>query len=322
MNKPKTTGNKKPKPKQPARKKPTKQRKAQSISTTPFAAQYLKTVLAPCSGNARIPDLNCNATTLLTLQNELTFTTSAGGVGGFYLQLGMVLGYAGETVASTTDAAITYDAITNMTGYNQLATDCEAWRIVSACIDVTYTGTALANSGVITGYTITRFGDRIDALPISAAIARSSRSNQTDRFSEGIATYYRPGDSATHFQFRAPGTGFNVGFLGVHISGAAALAPFFVTATVNLEAVPIIDTYSLMNAATSSSPIDILGTAKAVELVQKAPVFNTVEKARSLDDRLKSAPDTLNAVWNTARSVYSGAQLAAKIGTAASKLFF
>jgi len=282
---------------------------------TSDAAAYLRTVLAPCAGTARIPDFNCLPTALVTLTNEVTVAANGSGIGGIYLGINNV-GSAYYTESGTsTDTTFAYNAAVTLSGSSVLQANYSFVRPVSACLDIFFTGSSMYDSGIMTGWSLAYLSGSSEVLPTSLALAQACRSNQTGRLRNGMSVFYRPTDSSS-FLFRPSGSATGYGTLGVHFTGAQSSSPFMVKLTVNYECIPSIDTFSNGTSTLDNlkpSPIDLQGHAEAINLTSRVKPFLTAEKGQQLTDSLYTVGNNFMTVWNAAKSVLG-------IGNSVSKL--
>jgi hypothetical protein len=281
---------------------------------TAEAAAYLRTVLAPCAGNARIPDFNCLPTTLTTFTQDISWTTNASGIGGGYVTLGSIPTYTGENTGTTTDSTFTYTASNQFTGVTAYQAAYKFSRLVSACVDIMYTGSTLNDGGIVVGWTLAGLIGTSEDAPTSVVTAQATRSNQTSRIREGLSLFYRPTDS-TCFDFRDTGANYTVGILGFHFTGLAASTNLQVKVTLNFECIPKVDTLSSamtnMSGGLKPSPVDPAGHAKAVSLISSQKPFTSFHQAEQLTKSMSNTANNLHSVWETAKSIFG---IAATVG--------
>lgn len=279
------------------------------------AAEYLRTVLAPCSGNARIPDYNCIPTSLVTVSQELILGVNAGGVGGVYVALDTYPQYYPELLATTTDAAITYASPTAFSTAISFSTYYSQARLVSACADVEFLGTTLSDSGLIVGCCMSAFNGTLETQPTNLAACLSTRVNESGRFSKGLSLQYRPND-AHSFAFRKAGLATDpFGSFLIHISGAATTSTYRIRFTYNYECIIQWDTINtaIPQGALQYSPVDPEGHAQAVNVMSRVkPVF-TMERAQRMTDQLSSVAATGRTLWNAISGIVNGAKLGTKM---------
>jgi len=265
-----------------------------------YGTKYLKTVLAPCSGNARIPDFNCQPTALVTLTTEVILGVSASGVGGCYFPLDTIVGYMTENTTTTTDGAITYNAIINLPGAAAWNASYSCSRVVSACLDIEFLGTTQSDSGIIMGASLTSFNGSLEQLPATSTAVLGSRVSSSNRFSKGMSVVYRPSD-AHSTEFRANGYSVDrFGGLLVHISAAASTAYYKAKFTVNYESIPLTDAMvSVLPAGSlTPSPIDPIAHAKATNAMSGVPQIHTFDKAIEITDKVKSFSDSASSIYD------------------------
>jgi len=270
------------------------------------AAAYLKTVLAPCAGTARIPDFNTLPTTLVTLTNEISVSANGSGIGGIYLGINNIGSSYFTESGTTTDATFAYNASVPMSGATVLTANYAFARPVSACLDIFFTGSTMYDSGIMTGWSLAYLSGSTEAFPTSLALAQACRSNQTGRLRNGMSVFYRPADSSS-FLFRPTGSSVGYGVLGVHFTGANSSSPFMVKLTVNYECIPSIDTYSSGTTTLNSvkaSPVDLQGHSAAVNLVSQVKPFLSADKGQRLTESLYSTANNFMSVWNTAKAIF------------------
>lgn len=272
------------------------------------AVSYLKSVLAPCIGNARIPDMNCIPTVLYTVTQELSIASSAGGVGGITLSCSPSASYATESAAST-DAAFAYNASVALTGVTSAATIYSYTRVVSACIDLTFMGSVQFNAGMSTGWSLASFAGAGETGPASLAAAQTTRINRSGRVADGLSIFYRPSDS-TCFDFRNISATNPYGTLGLHFSGMSAATLTHVKLTINFEGVPNVDSFSpgLSGMNAQPSPVDPTGHAVAVAAAaSRFPIMSKVESS-SLNSQLSSVGDTFSQVLEIGKTIFKAAE--------------
>jgi hypothetical protein len=273
--------------------------KSSQKTLSPSAASYLRTVLSPCSGNSRIPDLNTITTSLVTLTTEGTMVTNSNGIGGMAVNVQNGAAIYTENSATTADTAYTYSAPTNFPSYTAFNAANSVVRIVSACIDVQFTGATLSDAGIIVGWSLGAFGGTAETAPLSNTSAFATRCNQSNRTSQGISIFYRPSDS-TSFDFRVPSSSVAVGVLGFHISGTTAASPFRYHITFNYECVPNTDSMapSITNAV-KASPVDVEGHAHAVSIISQVKPLATFEQAQHILKRGAEAVSMGQRAWES-----------------------
>lgn len=280
------------------------------------AGAYLRTVLAPCAGNARIPDLNTLPTALFTLSQEISTTVNASGIGGVVFSLiSNNPSYSLENPATTTDAAFTYSASNTLTGNNSLANSYGWIRVVSACLDITYTGATLSDQGVAIGWTRSAFSGSLEVALGNVSQVQAGRQNQTHRVKDGISVFYRPNDAGS-FAFKPTNGANNFGELAVHLTGLAASAPYMIKVTANFECIPSVDTISsayLSSGSMKPSPVDISGYSKAVSYAAQVKPFATAQNAVNLTNSLASAGNNLMSIWNLGKQILGGMSYGTKM---------
>lgn len=316
-----TKGKKKAKPRGPAVKfvavkqgapsLPRNRRPRQNLGIPSKLGQasgaYLRSILAPCSGNARIPDMNCLPTALVTLKQEILSSVTPAGIGGMITEIGTVPNYALENPSTTVDIAFTYLGTVNLTGVTAMQASYAYARPVSACVEVTFTGNSQTDSGVIIGWTLGSMAGGVEAGPTSVNGAFASRSNQSQKFRDGIGLFYRPADS-TSFDFRSTASNYTFNRLGFHITGAAPSSPFVASITINYECVPSIDTFSPATTITDSvkpSPVDPAGHAVAVNYAAKTKPFTTFEQAQKATASMALTANDIASVISAAKAIFS-----------------
>lgn len=278
------------------------------------AAEYLASILQPCAGSARIPDLNCVPTFLTTLTTELSMNTNPQGICGIQFNPSSNPSYAFESSAST-DAVIAYNASIFLPGAAAMAAAASRVRLVSACLDVIYTGNTQIDGGILTGMSVTAFGGVLEPYQNTLSSFQNSRSNTTVRAKDGLAVFYRPGDS-TSFDFQPTTAATSWGVLNIHLSGLSVspLAPFMLKLTANYECIPANDTNSF-SAGVKSSPVDLSGLGHVVTHVQSAPAQTTRTAAAGLTSILKpvltGAMEYGPAIWRAMQTARAGAGLLA-----------
>jgi hypothetical protein len=288
---------------------------ATSESHSPEAGAYLRSVLAPCAGNARIPDLNTIPTVLATLTQELSSTVNASGVGGINFGIySNVPQYLLENPATTTDGAFTYNAAVNMTAAGTFTNTYSFCRVVSACLDVTFTGATLSDQGIMVGWTTSCFNGVLETSVTSLASAQSYRMNQTNRTKDGMSVFYRPND-ASSFLFKSTGATNSFGLLGVHMTGLAASAPFSAKLTVNYECIPALDTIfaATTNNVLKNSPVDVPGYSKAVSYASQVRPFTTAQNAVKLTNSLSTIGNNLSTIWAAGKAIFGGMSYGSKL---------
>lgn len=272
------------------------------------ASQYFATVLAPCAGNARIPDMNCMPTYLLTLEDEFTCTVNAGFVTGASVTLNSlnVTGTSGPCFSTefsgSTDASISYNAAIPLTGAAAATAAAGASRVVSACLDIIYIGSDLNNSGMLVGAS----GWSYESSWTSTQAFAATRSNATVRIADGMTVTYRPGDS-TSFDFSPTGVAKRYGYLAIHASGLSSGASFRCKVRVNYECLPATDGTDLTTSAVRS-PVDVVGFSNAVSASQGFKPIASADVQNSLTSRMSAAFDAAKtygpALIATARAAY------------------
>lgn len=255
------------------------------------AAQYFATVLAPCSGNTRIPDMSCIPSFLSTLEDEFTVTANANLCAGVAVTLRSINNaeygsfYATEQAAST-DGTFSYAGAITQTGANALRSLVSASRLVSACLDVMYIGSDFNNSGLLYGASTWSSEPTLAATGSIFGLS-AARAGLSCRVKEGIVLTYRPGDSSS-FDYSALNSAKTFGALIFHASGLTAGAAFRCKLRCNYESLPANDTSSASVSAVSG-PVDVVGFANAVSASQLVPVVQTVATSTALTSRMKSA---------------------------------
>lgn len=277
--------------------------KAQSGDLSGPGVRYLKSIIQPCSGNARIPDLNTVPTVLYTYTTEGTLASGNNGAGGLRVTVGMVPGMVMESPTST-DGLIAFNTSIVLSDLASSLQNYSFCRPVSACLDVWYVGSDYSNQGVITGYSNTSFSGAQESAPTTYTGVLAMRCSDTYRLKEGASTFYRPSDSSA-FLFRAPTSTITYGDFGVHLSGAVASTTVCrYRFTINYECVVANDTSTFGTA--DPSPVDPASTAKAVSIASRVkPIYNHNE-ASWLTKAMQSVAnnwETVVAVANTAKNV-------------------
>jgi hypothetical protein len=266
------------------------------------ASNYLKSVLVPCSGNARIPDMNTIPTVLLTQTLEGNMVASAGGVIGLVADIKPAAGLNIENPATTTDAAFTYNAVIPFPQAAVMVANFSFVRVVSACVDIQFTGATLSDSGLVVGWSNSALAGGIVGGPTTLTSAYATRVNVANRSKDGISIFYRPGDSSA-FNFYASNAVTFYGVLGAHISGAAAAAPYYYKFTVNYECIPASDSISsAIPDSINPSPVDVQGHSKAVSLISQVKPLTTFAKAQEMLQKAQGIAATGYTAYNTLRA--------------------
>jgi len=283
---------------------------------TDKAGQYLRSVLQPCSGNARIPDYNCTPTALVTLQQFVVLGISGGGVGGLKFSLDPYTRYYSENLATTSDAAITYNAATGLSGTSAFTTNYSFARLVSACLDIEFLGTTLTDSGLVIGVSLGAFNSSPEILPLTSDSCLSCRVVDSHRFANGMSVFFRPNDSSS-FDFATPNSGASNrwGALIIHISGAASTATYRAKMTMNWECMPLYGTVSnsMPQGSYSPSPVDPVGHAQAVNVISTVKPIMTLARAEKITSDLSNLATTGRGIWNYVSAIFSGARSAGKL---------
>lgn len=283
---------------------------------TPESAAYLRSVLAPCSGNARIPDFNTTPTVLCTLTQEITVGTSAGGVGGVIFDVSTTPSFITENVATTVDSAITYNGSTALTGQATLLAQFAEVRVVSACLDTFFMGSTNNDQGLAVGWQYSVFAGALEGgTPTTLTAIQSSRSNQTIAARKGISVFHRTTDFG-NLNFQPTATTVSFSRLGVHFTGVAANQSFYCKFTVNFECIPKIDTFALgstVSGGPQPSPVDLIGFTKATNIAVRTPPYLDSAHTQSLTSRMAGAANNIASVWATAREIFGFAQQAGKL---------
>lgn len=278
------------------------------------ASQYLATVLAPCAGNARIPDMSCIPSFLQTIEETFTVTANAANVGGVALLLTSLNGtgsncpsYILESSTST-DASFQYGTQQIIGPGVTAAGVTGANRLVSACMDIMYIGSDLNNSGLLIGasfWASENFSGTLSALS-------GCRVSETCRVARGMSLTYRPGDSSS-FDYIDLATARIYGRLVFHASGLGSGAAFRVRVRLNFECLSRTDTYDL-STALSRTPVDPAGLSKAVSMAQDFKPVQTMGVQDSLTTHLRSAFEFGKtygpSLWSAARSIAKSVPLA------------
>lgn len=281
---------------QPARSR--RNRNTSGLSN--IAQHYLASILYPCSGNARIPDLNCLPTGLVTCTAELQLGVSAAGSGGIVVNMGTLPNYNTENLATTTDLAYTFNAATNFPGAAGFSANWQAARVVSACLDFMYVGTTLTDSGILIGSSYGSFNGVGETQATSVTTQFVTRCNETYRVPAGISVVYRPSDLEC-FNFRTITTGTGYGALQVHITGANPLTVFKVSMTINYEAVPTVDSLANSTGATVTSPSDPIGLGNVLNRLSHATLFNNIGDAMRTTRDIVNGAKTIANLYNSAK---------------------
>lgn len=274
------------------------------------ASRYLASVLAPCSGNARIPDMNTIPTSLMTLESEFSATVNSSGAVGVLCTLGTASGactYYQTESSTSTDAAFLYNSSSPIAiGVGNVG----FCRLVSACVDVIYTGTSQNDSGYLTGASFVAIasGGVTETVASNQGALSSSRVNKSVRTKDGISVFYRPGDSSS-FDF-AP---FSLttklyGLLQVHGSGLTPATVLRCKFRANYENIATVDSVDYTTASVRS-PVDVAGLGKAVVKMQEySPVVDNKTASNwtsSLRDVFSTAVTYGPAVWNGLKTAAS-----------------
>jgi len=273
---------------------------------SPAAFNYLKSVLAPCTGNSRIPDMNCLPTALVTVTQDVTFMCSGSGVGGFQFTCNNLSSFYAEDPATTTDAAFTYLAPVNLTGCTTMATVASFARLVSACADTIFTGATLSDAGTITGVTTGAMAGGSETFSTTLAAMLTKRSHQYNRVREGISLFYRPTDS-TSFDFKTVITASTYGGLQAHVTGAQGNQVFNVKLTLNYETVINTSTFgpTMSIIPQQNSPVDPVGHARAVSQIASTRPFATHQQALSNNSFWDKVKPYAHAAIDFAQEVYA-----------------
>lgn len=276
-----------------ATKKAKKGKRSRKGSAKPLTANmsrsardYMLSVLQPCAGNARIPDLNCTPTSLVTLTQEFSLVANAQGVAGVYFYPSSFCQYQLETGAST-DAVIALGGAISLTGASSMIAGASFVRVVSACVDVTYTGNSQTDGGIITGASFPVFNlHAMEPVPSSLVGLQNTRMNTTSLAREGIVVFHRPADSNS-FDFKSTASVVNMGALVVHISGVTPnTAPFMVKITCNYECIPSNDNSS-WSSGQRPSPVDMNGLGAAVSTLSATPAQTSRKAASNMTNVFK-----------------------------------
>lgn len=274
--------------------------------------QYMATVLAPCAGNARIPDMNCVDTFLASVDFEFNFPTNAQGCGGICFPLPaantVTSNFNVETSAST-DSIIAYSPTGIVSGLVGLATNCSSSRLVSACVDTFYTGSSNNDSG----YVIGSFSGRTElfnsgTLPASLGQIANTRTNSSHRIKDGMTVVYRPTDGQS-FDFLGTSSTAYYGTFVLHVSGAATAVSMRTRIRLNYECIPLTDTNDYTTGVLSSV-IDPVGLSHAVNTMRVTPNIMPVQESKDITT-------TLSKIFTTAvkygPEIYAGVQSARQI---------
>lgn len=277
------------------------------------ASQYLATVLAPCSGNARIPDFNCMPTFLASVEEELSLTANVNGVLGLQVGIGAIRSASNNTYtfenASSTDAVFAYSVSSSIVGIDTLSTNVSATRLVSACLDVTYLGTSNQDSGMVVGASYAGFSTGIaEALPASFSALSAGRVSTTNRTRDGCTITYRPVDSSS-FDFRTPlSTTARQAYLIMHATGLPVGVAMRVKVRQNFECLGYTDSLDLTTGSVRS-PVDPTGLAVAVSEAQGYPQVVPRATGASLTTHLRSAFDLAKdwgpTIWQASKAIVS-----------------
>lgn len=308
-------GNKPAQTKQPQRAKLTnmKQYLGMPMNMSESATQYYSTVVAPCSGNARIPDFSCLPSFLMTLDDEITVSANAALVCGAVLSLKSLnaTGANGPIYAtegsSSTDAAIILNTAVPFSAAPSATAVSGRSRLVSACLDVTYIGSSLNDSGMLAGSSLWNSDATLNTL----VSITSQRTSGTSRVNNGMSVTYRPGDSTSFDYIPVFGTAFQYGTLVFHATGLTAGASFRVRVRMNYECLPSNDTSDLSTSQVRS-PVDPIGLAHAVSNLQAVKPIQTVVTQELVTNVAKSAFDIGR---KNAPAIISGVQKLLKAGS-------
>lgn len=267
-------------------------------STSTAAALYLRSVLQPCVGGARIPDMTCIPTGIFTCKRDLHLTTSANGVAGIFLNLKADPNYNEELSTSTN----TTFAHTSVITLNSDAINLGAVRVVSACIDVQFAGSTQTDQGLVATYSLAGYGATSESLPTDQTTLLNLRSNKVFPLREGASVFYRPIDPSS-FEFRSTANNQTYGYLGFHVSGAATGQLIIANITVNLEYIPKSDSSDRESASHTRSPVDIVGHSQALASAATVPQHMNAKQSQSLVQRLESFVGTVASVYQIGKTV-------------------
>ena len=229
----------------------------------------------PCNKGARVPDpFTMIPTGVFQTQDDQILYAQSHGMVGMIIDANTFTAFIISDNATfedfdwTTAGPIVIDAKTN----TQLRTMTAKWRVVSACIELIYTGTTAQDSGQIYGFCAT--GAQIGA---STKVGYTTRyiptsSNQVSEFPgtnqfpvrNGMRIVWYPQDtvSATNFTNVASDQGFQStsnSYLGFFATGMTENATVSVRTTINYEYIPSSDAFDIVPTSRpnpSTSPAD------------------------------------------------------------------
>lgn len=206
---------------------------------------YLLAIIDPeKSQSCMIPDLSSYPTVCYSVRQSFLAGSTTTGIGGIKIALFGFPGYFQENLSTTTDAAITYNAITNFVGSTVINTTYTRHRVVGASLRVEHPGSDATNQGIIVGFS----GSRFDTLatPTTLATLQGCRNTLTCLLKDGIYTTYRPVDADCFDMMDTSNVStaedLNAGCLLVHWTGAAASQNIQLHVTIHYEGITTIST--------------------------------------------------------------------------------
>lgn len=268
------------------------------------AAQYLKSILSPCVGAARIPDMSCIPSDTMSLLFESTFTTNATGNCGAIVNLLNAPTFKVESSGSI-DSAFAFSSAGPFAALATLTAQAQVNRIVSACIDVQYVGSSLNNQGQLVFASTLGFKQNETDYGSLGSI-QNGRTNMTIPLRNGGSVFYRPYDASCFDYGTLSGTS-SVGQLQFHVTGAqASTAVISVRIQVNVEYIRINDT--TQNSENLAIVADPQRLAEAVVKANQVPSILSRETADKAYNAFKSAANTFSVVSDIATKLYSGSK--------------
>lgn len=270
-------------------------------SSSSASSSYLRSVLAPCTGPARIPDISCIASDTIQLVADLTYSTNAAGYAGGYINLLPNPQYLVEG-STTTDATFAFGAVNSFPQAAIITSSALLCRVVSACIDISYIGSTMNNQGQLVFSSVLGFTQNETAF-FSLDTMQNGRSNWTTPLKNGGSSFYRPFDNSC-LEYKQPGSTNTVGILQFHVTGAQpSTAIANVRFTVNLEFIRKFD--SGTGEVRSHSPsVDLNGLGNAVSFANTVPPYAPASIASKANSAFAMAKDTLASVFGVARELY------------------
>lgn len=257
--------------------------KSQRVNTglSEVSSEYLAGLVYPTLGQHRPTDFTAIKTTTVTLTHDLTMSSWVDPLKQNLLCLtlgGSNQVYQTSGIDSST-GTINLGAVVDMPGTANFKTLFSASRIISASIEAEFIGNASNDGGQIYTASYLQGANFTEPQPTNISSLRSGRDNATFALRDGAYVRFKPFDSRC-FDFLDAGVGGPVARLYLMINGINQVTnDVRVRLTVNIEAIPKVDTLSYATA--SDSPTDATGFEYVKRILSEIPSavsWNSVKK--------------------------------------------